>query len=164
MPKGITRPQCSPCLKSVSFSARRSSHAKLGKFWRTLVGRCPDRHSLQNKIWNLPDRSTISPKFIYGKQGKLAGLTPVLPVRVRGPALILKTADRKRHTATNRWKQRDTERDRWSKGPYNNNSFDPRGTFNSPVDHCRQNPSSSQGPIYLVDQQHLSNITNNICL
>ena len=28
--------------------------------------------SLQNKIWNLPDRSTISRKFIYDKEGKLA--------------------------------------------------------------------------------------------
>ena len=48
--------------------------------------------SLQNKIWNLPDRSTILPKFIYDKEGKLAGPTQILPVRVRGPALILKTA------------------------------------------------------------------------
>ena len=47
--------------------------------------------SLQNKIWNLLDRSTILPKFIYGKEGKLAGPTQVLPVRVRGPALLLKT-------------------------------------------------------------------------
>ena len=47
--------------------------------------------SLQNKIWNLPDRSTILPKFIYDKEGKLAGPTKILPVRVRGPALILKT-------------------------------------------------------------------------
>ena len=29
-------------------------------------------HSLQNKIWNLPDRSTILRKFIYDKEGKLA--------------------------------------------------------------------------------------------
>ena len=28
--------------------------------------------SLQNKIWNLPDRSTILRKFIYDKEGKLA--------------------------------------------------------------------------------------------
>ena len=28
----------------------------------------------QNKIWNLPDRSTILPKFIYDKEGKLAGV------------------------------------------------------------------------------------------
>ena len=48
--------------------------------------------SLHNKIWNLPDRSTIFPKFIYDKEGKLAGPTQILPVRVRGPALILKTA------------------------------------------------------------------------
>ena len=27
-------------------------------------------NSLQNKIWNLPDQSTISPKFIYDKEGK----------------------------------------------------------------------------------------------
>ena len=50
-----------------------------------------DFRSLQNKIWNLPDQSTILPKFIYGKEGKLAGPTQVLAVRVRGPALILKT-------------------------------------------------------------------------
>ena len=49
-------------------------------------------HSLQNKIWNLPDRSTILLKFIYSKEGNLAGLTQVLPVRFSGPALILKTA------------------------------------------------------------------------
>ena len=48
-------------------------------------------YSLQNKIWKLLDRSTILPKFIYGKEGNLAGQTQVLPVRVRGPALILKT-------------------------------------------------------------------------
>ena len=47
--------------------------------------------SLQNKIWNLPDRSTILPIFIYDKEGKLARPTQILPVRVRGPALILKT-------------------------------------------------------------------------
>ena len=47
--------------------------------------------SLQNKIWNLPDRSTILPKFIYDKEGKFAGPTQISPVRVRGPALILKT-------------------------------------------------------------------------
>ena len=49
--------------------------------------------SLQNKIWNLPDRSTIFPKFIYDKEGKLAGPTQILPVWVRGPALILKTVE-----------------------------------------------------------------------
>ena len=38
------------------------------------------------------DRSTILPKFIYDKEGKLAGLTQILPVNVHGPALILKTA------------------------------------------------------------------------
>ena len=53
--------------------------------------------SFQNKIWNLPDWSTILPKFIYGKEGKLAGPTQVLPVRVRGPALILKTVQAKLH-------------------------------------------------------------------
>ena len=47
--------------------------------------------SLQNKIWILPDRSTILPKFIYDKEGKLAGTTQILLVRVPGPALILKT-------------------------------------------------------------------------
>ena len=31
------------------------------------------------------------PSFIYGKKRKLSGPTPVLLVRVRGPALILKT-------------------------------------------------------------------------
>ena len=50
------------------------------------------RNSLQNKICNLPDWSTIFPKFIFGKEGKLAGPTQVLPVRARGSALILKTA------------------------------------------------------------------------
>ena len=49
-------------------------------------------NSLQNKIWNLPHRSTILPKFIYDKEGKLARPTQILPVRVRGLALILKTA------------------------------------------------------------------------
>ena len=29
--------------------------------------------------------------FIYDKEGMLAGPTPILPVNVRGPALILKT-------------------------------------------------------------------------
>ena len=48
--------------------------------------------SIQNKILNLADQSTIMPKFIYGKEGKPARLTPVLPVSVRSPALILKTA------------------------------------------------------------------------
>ena len=51
--------------------------------------------SLQNKIWNFPDRSTVLPKFIYifiyDKEGKLAGPTQILPVNVRSPALILKT-------------------------------------------------------------------------
>ena len=32
----------------------------------------PTSNSLQNKIWNLPDRSTILRKFIYDKEGKLA--------------------------------------------------------------------------------------------
>ena len=48
-------------------------------------------HSLQNKIRNLLDQSTILPKFIYDKEGKLAGPTQILPVRVCGPGLILKT-------------------------------------------------------------------------
>ena len=47
--------------------------------------------SLQNKIWNLPDRCTILPKFVYGKEEKLVGPTQVLPVKVHGPTLILKT-------------------------------------------------------------------------
>ena len=51
-------------------------------------------YSLQNKIWNLPDRNTILPKFIYDKEGELAGPTQILPVRVRDPALILKTVIR----------------------------------------------------------------------
>ena len=50
-------------------------------------------YSLQNKIWNLPDRSTILPKFIYDKEGKLAGPTQILTVNVRSPALILKTVN-----------------------------------------------------------------------
>ena len=49
------------------------------------------RDSLQNKIWNLSGRSTILPKFIYDKEGKLAGPTQILPVMVRSPTLILKT-------------------------------------------------------------------------
>ena len=44
--------------------------------------------SLQNKICNLLVQRTILPKFIYDKEGKLAGPTQILPVRVRGPALI----------------------------------------------------------------------------
>ena len=47
--------------------------------------------SLQNKIWNLPDRRTILQKFIYDKEGKLALPTQILAFRVHGPALILKT-------------------------------------------------------------------------
>ena len=39
-------------------------------------------------IWNFQDRSTILPKFIYSLEGKLARLIPVLPVKVRGPALM----------------------------------------------------------------------------
>ena len=31
--------------------------------------------------------------FIYDKEGKLAGPTQILPVNVRGPALILKTGE-----------------------------------------------------------------------
>ena len=52
---------------------------------------CQPYCSLQNKIWNLPVWSTILPKFIYGKEGKLARWAQVLPVRVHGPSLILKT-------------------------------------------------------------------------
>ena len=48
--------------------------------------------SLQNNIWNLPDQSTILPKLIYDKEGKLAGPIQILLVRVHSPALILKTA------------------------------------------------------------------------
>ena len=48
-------------------------------------------YSLQNKIWNLPDRSTILPKLIYDKEKKLAWPTQILPVSVCGPALILET-------------------------------------------------------------------------
>ena len=61
-----------------------------------LVYRRTDRHSLQNKIWNLPDLSTILPKFIYmfDKERKLARRTQIFPIRIRGPALILNTADR----------------------------------------------------------------------
>ena len=53
--------------------------------------------SLQNKIWILLDQSTILMKFIYSKEGKLAKPTQVLPVRVRGPALIVKTDCRSSH-------------------------------------------------------------------
>ena len=48
-------------------------------------------YSLQNKIWIFPKLSKILPKFIYDKERKLAGLTQILPVRVRGSTLILKT-------------------------------------------------------------------------
>ena len=48
-------------------------------------------NSLQNKIWNLPDRSTILPKFIYDTEGKLAGRTQIFTVSVHGPSLILNT-------------------------------------------------------------------------
>ena len=34
--------------------------------------------SLQNKMWNLPERSTILPRFIYDKEGKLVGPTQIL--------------------------------------------------------------------------------------
>ena len=44
--------------------------------------------SLQNKIWNLPDRSTILAKYIYDKEGKLARPNQILPVRVRRRELI----------------------------------------------------------------------------
>ena len=36
--------------------------------------------SLQNKIWNLPDRWTILPKLKYDKEGKLAGPNQILRV------------------------------------------------------------------------------------
>ena len=45
-------------------------------------------YSLQNKIWNLPDRGTIFSKFIYDKEG----MTQILTVRVHRAALNLKTA------------------------------------------------------------------------
>ena len=70
------------------FKTTDKFHSKILNSFMTYI--CAYMHSLQNKIWNLPDRSTILPKFIYGK-GKPTRLTPVLPVRVRGPALILKT-------------------------------------------------------------------------
>ena len=56
------------------------------KDWQTVM-----LLSLQNKIWNLPDQSTILPKFVYDKEGKLAGPTQILLVRVHGMALNLKT-------------------------------------------------------------------------
>ena len=37
-----------------------------------IMGGKMGQYSLQNKIWNLPDRSTILRKFIYDKEGKLA--------------------------------------------------------------------------------------------
>ena len=46
--------------------------------------------SLQSKILTLLDQRTILPKIIYDKEGKLAAPTQILPVKVRGPALILK--------------------------------------------------------------------------
>ena len=50
-----------------------------------------DKLNLSLSLSLLPDRSTILAKFMYDKVGKLAGPTQILPVRVRGPALILKT-------------------------------------------------------------------------
>ena len=58
-----------------------------------LVAFAWEQLSFQSKIWNLLDRSTILAKFIYDKDGKPARPTPVLPVRVRGLALILKTGN-----------------------------------------------------------------------
>ena len=55
------------------------------------VGKQVLKSSLQNKIWDLPDQCTILPKFIYGQERKPVRPTPVLPVRVRRPAFILKT-------------------------------------------------------------------------
>ena len=49
--------------------------------------------SLQNKIRNLPDQSTIWPKLTCDKEGKFSGPTQILLLTVRGPALILKTDD-----------------------------------------------------------------------
>ena len=43
-----------------------------------LMTPCGDADSRQNKIWNLPDWRTILPKFIYDKEGKLAGPTQIL--------------------------------------------------------------------------------------
>ena len=37
-------------------------------------------------------KAQFLPKFIYDSEGKLAGPTQILPVRVCGPALVLKTA------------------------------------------------------------------------
>ena len=45
---------------------------------------------IESGPWNLPDWSTILPKFIYGKEGNLAGPTKVLLLRVHDPARILK--------------------------------------------------------------------------
>ena len=68
------------------------NHGGLDWFGDGIWWHRPGSPSLQNKIWNLPDRRTILQKFIYAKEGKLAGPTQILPVRIRGPALILKTA------------------------------------------------------------------------
>ena len=51
----------------------------------------PGWHSLQNKIWNLADWSTILRKFIYDFKRRKA--SQILPDRVHGPELILKTGD-----------------------------------------------------------------------
>ena len=92
-----------------SWSIGKLTHWPLGdaavilyqKFSNTDQGQIPFKHflwncssvnSLQNKIWNFPEQFCQNLYiFIYDKEGKLAGPTQILPVNVRGPALILKT-------------------------------------------------------------------------
>ena len=93
-------PSRSHIIIRVNFVANRPISQIPQRLWQILhnapfcnrnVHTCAYFCSLQNKIWNLPDRSTILSKFIYGKEGKLAGPTQVLPVSVHSQTLILKT-------------------------------------------------------------------------
>ena len=73
------------------------THTKLHHGYRFNLANSAPFNSLQNlynKIWNLPDRSTILSKFIYDKEEKLVRLAQILPVRVSSSALILKTDSR----------------------------------------------------------------------
>ena len=80
---------CDTACKSLPSRKLRFEHFDT-QSWRL----CEILKIIWNKIWNLSDQSTIFPKFIYDKEGKLAGLTQILPVKVRGPALLLKTVKR----------------------------------------------------------------------
>ena len=53
------------------------------------------------------DQSTILPKFMNDKEGKLAGLPQILSIRVRGPALILNTVTVTSNSIALQWKYHD---------------------------------------------------------